>query len=773
MDAGLVAPPEDPSPWESSDPCLNEEKQLASVDLCLNECEQKLTDASLVGDPLVAGGATGETSMAELAENACLEESSNALSTLQSRARSSSRPSDQQQPEQATQLPSTDSARNLESPPMGASVIAVAGLQGATIARTRVASRPRSLSRPRVANLGGSTEITVLAASETGPPEGAVDADSHDFEGRGAGGHSEAVSSNKSPLASDGIAGLADADIDTKEPVLHQDLHGSTSHAVAELGVADRDHKTPTLLQEPQSSIPDSLELSKEVDRGLVEVHTVDEVKDEGNASPAKLHTPTAKKADYDNSPKFVVPACEKADGTVGQSPRLPSMTVPGDATWETGMDDILVESVEPLLHSEQAAFEADRAMFVASQGRPVLAKPWECGLQRRLLRLAFGSHEVDAKLLLKKYDSDKNGLPDPDHLPRLLAEYNGGQPIKDDVFGLVMQASDSNRDEFNSVEEVMQALKVWFTFQNMPASVGAALTRYGIGEGPPPSLAALRELLTTLNDSLPVPVEDSLHVLAAMTRLRGKESVVTLEKVRMALATWYLHVERGQTPHLQLAGAVHQFSARQVMNGAKTAHDLVNVSEDSRVPEGTARSNLSLVYTYRLAVVITIFAIAMFFACLELWVGSRGALKTSDAPVDDPRCEAHLRGLLYWTGLSLVLAALGNLAAVAGYAFPGPLLHLREGLSTWVKTCLYVIAAINTVFLSLHAVGFCLVTMSSPHDCGMVLWEMCHFIYVVLPILLLAAACCAPCCYYACVGVRHGIDRYQADQALLAEQPF
>ena len=158
MDAGSVTPPEDPSPWESSDPCLNEEKQLASVDSCLNECDQKLTEASLVGDPLVAGGATGETSMAELAENACLEESSNALSTLQSRARSSSRPSDQQQLEQATQLPSTDSARNLERLPMGASVIAVAGLQGATIARTRVASRPRSLSRPRVANLGGSTE---------------------------------------------------------------------------------------------------------------------------------------------------------------------------------------------------------------------------------------------------------------------------------------------------------------------------------------------------------------------------------------------------------------------------------------------------------------------------------------------------------------------------------------------------------------------------------------------------------------------------------------
>jgi len=382
-------------------------------------------------------------------------------------------------------------------------------------------------------------------------------------------------------------------------------------------------------------------------------------------------------------------------------------------------------------------------------------------------LRLAFGSHEVDAKLLLKK--SDKNELPET---LGLLAEYNGWQPIKDEDLCLVRQASDFNRDELNSVEEVMQAFKVWFAFQHMPASVGAALTRYGIGEGPPPSLDALRELLTTLNDSLPVPAEDSLHVLAAITRLRGQESVVTLEKVRMALATWYLHVERGQTPPLQLAGAIHQFSARQVMNGARAAHDLVNVSEDSNVREGTFRSNLREVTTYRLVIVVTIFAMAMFFACLELWMGSGGALKTPDGPVDDPRCEAHLRGLLYWTGLSLLLAAIGNLATVAGYAFPGSLLHLPEGLSTWVKTCLYVVAAMNIVYLCLHAVGICLVTMSSPHDCGMVLWEMCHFIYIVLPILLLAAACCAPCCYYACIGAKHGFDRHQADQALLAEQP-
>jgi len=384
MDSGSVTSPDAPSAGESADPCLNEEKLTASVDPCFNEGKQMVPESSLVGDSLVAGGATGGTSTTDLAERACLEQHSNPLPTSQSRARSSSRTSGQQQPEQLTELPSTDSAGNAESLPAGAAVIAVAGLQGATIARTRVASRPRSLSRPRVANLGGaSTEIPVLA-------------DSHDVAGHGAGGHSEAMNGSKSPVASDGMpkSGGADADVDTKEPVLFQDLQGSTSHAVVELGVADRNHEAPNLLQEPHSS-NDGSELGKEVEKGPSEIRTVDEVKDaEENPSPAKLNTPVANKADFDNSPKFVVPACEKADGTVGQSPRLPSMTVSGaDVTWETGMDDILVESAEPLLHSEQAVFEADRAMFVASQGRPVVAKPWECGLQRRLLRLAFGSH--------------------------------------------------------------------------------------------------------------------------------------------------------------------------------------------------------------------------------------------------------------------------------------------------------------------------------------------------------------------------------------------
>lgn len=759
-----------------ADSCVGDEKQCASADPNLGEGKQTLLDAASVGDPHGAGEATFEMSTTmsttELADAASFEQSSNALPTPQLREGSFPPPSDQQQPEEATMLQPTEPAGDADSLPAGAALIAVAGLPTATIARTKVASRPRSLSRPRVANLGGaSTEITVLATTEGGAWQDPVGAH-NEAEAHGAGGHNEVMSGNKSPLASHGMpkSDIEEADLAAKEPVLLQDFQGSTS-PVAELGVGDMDLKAPNLLQEPQSCIlHDGLELGKEVEKGQLEIKEADEV--EEKLSPAKLNTPTANKADYDNSPKFVVPACEQADGTVGQSPRLPSMSVPGDATWETGMDDILVESGDPLLQNERAILEADRAMYAASKGRPVVAKPWECGLQRRLLRMAFGSHEVDAKLLLKQYDLNKNGLLELEEFRSLLSDYNDGQPMKDEDLGFVMQVSDFNRDDGISVEELMHALKVWFAFQHMPASVGAALTRYGIGEGPPPSLHALGELLTTLNDSLPVPAEDSLHVLAAITRLRGAEPVVTPEKVRMAIATWYLHLERGQTPPLQFAAAIHHFSAREVMNGARAAHDLVNVSEDHHVYMGTSWSNLSQRDTPRLAIAILIFAIAMLLACLELWVGSGGALKNADAQVDDPQCEAHLRGLLYWTGLFLLLAALSNLAAVAGYAFRGPLLNAREGLANWVKTFLYIVVAMNIVYLSLHAVGFCVVTLSSPHDCGMALWEMCHFIYVVLPILLLATICCAPCCYYACVGARHGVDRHQADQALLAEQP-
>merc|ERR1740123_2184836 len=135
-------------------------------------------EASSVGDTLVEGGASADMS-AELADDAPMEQSSNTLPTSPSRARSSSRPN--------------GSAGDAESLPSGAAVIAVAGLQGATIARPRVASRPRSLSRPRVANLGGaSTEITVLAPEE-GSLEGPAGADNNDAEGHGASGHSEAM----------------------------------------------------------------------------------------------------------------------------------------------------------------------------------------------------------------------------------------------------------------------------------------------------------------------------------------------------------------------------------------------------------------------------------------------------------------------------------------------------------------------------------------------------------------------------------------------------
>merc|ERR1719282_1319984 len=99
------------------------------------------------------------------------------------------------------------------------------------------------------------------------------------------------------------------------------------------------------------------------------------------------------------------------------------------------------------------------------------------------------------------------------EELRRLLQEYNGGRPLKDDELRFVSAVADINHEDCLSADEALYVLGVWFAFKNMPKSVGAAMTRYGVAGGTMPSLHTLEEFLTTLNDSQPIRREEVLDV--------------------------------------------------------------------------------------------------------------------------------------------------------------------------------------------------------------------------------------------------------------------
>jgi len=591
-------------------------------------------------------------------------------------------------------------------------------------------AKPRSLSRPRAANraraAGGPTaDFGASAASVVVLPAAAADV------------QEEAVArTSSSPKARGQAPSFGEA----------WEVHGAA--------------KDRPLLEEAAGVLP-----------------VADEAKEEFPEKPAVLpdggaggEAVTSDHPDSVAGPDVVLSVPEAAlpdgaaDALAGSA--AGQIDAQGHADQQSTEDRETSDSVtQPLLQAFTDPFSGE---FEAVRGRFGEAMRWDCGRQRQELRQEFNSHEVGAAILIRRYDVDRSGVLEANEVESLLQDYNRGRPVRDDELRFVMLAADKNSDKCISKEELLYALKVWYAFKHMPKSVGASLTRYKIGGGPPPSVATLRECMVTLNDSLPVPTDEVHRVLAAATRFGGTDELVTTQQMRKAIATWYLHLQRNETAHLQLAGDAHKVALRRLAQGVNVVQELVHGAREDDVLDaedsllsGEQERGTHAMDRRRLVVVFALGVASMLLALLELWVGRNDTSKT---------CEKKLAGLLYFTGVILLLASILNCGAFIVFA-----LHKRPmGLSEeWIRQLPQplvptALVAVNILHLVALITGFSWVTTSSAEQCGVFLWETCSFVYVMLPLLLAFAVACGPCCCYCCLGAVHGVDRYSTDRHLM-----
>jgi len=197
----------------------------------------------------------------------------------------------------------------------------------------------------------------------------------------------------------------------------------------------------------------------------------------------------------------------------------------------------------------------------------PAPAQRWACGQQRLQLRDSFNSLEISALQIMKTYDLDNNGHLDMKELRPLLKDYcDRDKPVTDDEVAYVMKVADKNQDQTIDHQELFFGLRAWHAWNNMPKSVGAAFTRYKMGQGlPMPSVETLREAMLTINECQPVENEEVEYVHSLAIGLGASAESSTTDQMRKAVAAWYLNVDRSDTSTTDIAMASFKETSKKL----------------------------------------------------------------------------------------------------------------------------------------------------------------------------------------------------------------
>jgi len=213
---------------------------------------------------------------------------------------------------------------------------------------------------------------------------------------------------------------------------------------------------------------------------------------------------------------------------------------------------------------------------------------------------------------------------------------------------------------------------------------------------------------------------------------LGASEEHVTVEQIRMAIATWYMHLDREETSRQQLMSQAHRSIVRGISDRLAVAlHGGAGGGTSLFAGPGQDRRPKPLVDLWP---VVFLGSLSLALSFVTVWVAKKYQSET---------CEESLNYILYWTGVVSVLttlcACVAEIARARGYA----------------QVACFVLSPtllLMCVLLGELVTGFSWTARSSPSQCGIVLWEMCNVVYKVIPTVSLATVLCGPCCAYCCL---------------------
>lgn len=270
------------------------------------------------------------------------------------------------------------------------------------------------------------------------------------------------------------------------------------------------------------------------------------------------------------------------------------------------------------------------------------------------------------------------------------------------------------------------------------------------------------------------------------VAKLGASEQMVSVEQMRQAIATWYLHVQREETGGLQIVEEAHHMTVQELSAGLGTVQGLLgHHSASAATPASKSHEQgrwlwVSLLAMYihvivgffgppaignqdarRHSVALLVSIVVFLFALLEICVAN-----SAGAPQGET-CESPLQLILYCTGLSSIVAVLFNCPLVLL-----KLMRISDGevgkRISELLNCPIIITLMNCIQVILSITGMFWVFASSPRHCGTVVWQTCDFVYVLLPVAAFLVLCCGPCCCYCCIGGHVTYEGYHMDRSLM-----
>lgn len=348
---------------------------------------------------------------------------------------------------------------------------------------------------------------------------------------------------------------------------------------------------------------------------------------------------------------------------------------------------------------------------------RPPAASQWQVGKTRSKLRHDFNKSELDVAKVIRNYDTDGDWKLELPELKHLLQDHNRWfKQIAPEELDMVMQIADADHDECIEPNELLYALRVWYAYANMPRSVSSVVA--SLSDASMPTAETFREALLVLNEECPVDMDEAEYVRHVALAIGGTEQRVSAKQIRMAISTWYLHVERKHTTGGELAKHAMSDTHAKIL--------------DQNPLQKCCRGERDAVTVVSVCMFLVVWAI---IPLLSIVVGMNS--NTGEYPCYRPM----LSMAVVLTGFGAMSQGIGCLLTTAAWE------------CTSMKACRMsagMCLGLMTLFLFIFwLIGMWQISMSTPAMCGFMIWEFGNLIWVIVPgFVLIFLCCCLPLLY-------------------------
>jgi len=361
---------------------------------------------------------------------------------------------------------------------------------------------------------------------------------------------------------------------------------------------------------------------------------------------------------------------------------------------------------------------EPIRGASVRDLQRLAPAPQWKCGPTRAKLRHKFNRKEIDVLSVMRQYDTNRDWRLEQNEFLVLLQDYNRWfSHITKEEVDMVLQLADFDHDGSIEPNEVLYALRVWFAYVSLPrGAVAQALAQ--LSDCALPSPEVLKEAMLIMNEEHPVELEEAIYVRDVAIALGATDLKVTTRQMRMAIAAWYLHVERKETGRGEL-----------VQHSIGSAHQWLCLKNPL---QRCLRGEWDVVTLW-----LNGLSFIVWVATPALCIYAGKTFQTEEYP-----CERPMISVLFTlTGITVLVQAL----------------MFVWFTSTWecdsMKACKWTagvaLLVVSAVLVLIWVLGIWQVSTTNPSRCGFVVYEIAHYVWIGLPaIALVFLSCCVPCIY-------------------------